>query len=93
MGSNYSGETSGKERSWRDAYNDELNEVVWGKVMTDTGNPYLDLAAGIYDKYTNKKSEFEREARELATKEGPEALKEFESKQKDLEYYDLNVSI
>ena len=82
-----------KERTWRDAYHDELVEVVSGKMMTDTGNPYTDLAGGIYDKYTNKKSDYEREARELATKEGPEALKEFEAKQKDLEYYDDNVSL
>ena len=81
------------ERSWRDAYHDELVEVVSGKVMTDTGSPFVDLAGAIYDKYTNKKSEYEKEARELATKEGPEALKEFEAKQKDLEDYDLNVSL
>ena len=82
-----------KERTWRDAYNDELHEVVASKVMTDTGSPFVDLAAGIYDKYTNKKSEYEREARDLATKGGPEALKEFESKQKDLEYYDDEISL
>ena len=67
--------------------------------MTDTGNPWTDLAGGLYHKwlihhkYTNKKSDYEREARELATKEGPEALKGFEKKQKDLEYYDDNVSL
>ena len=82
-----------KERTWRDAYHDELVEVVSGKMMTDTGNPYTDLAGGVYDKYTNKKSDYEREARDLATKEGPEALKEFEAKQKDLEYYDDEISL
>ena len=25
-----------KERTWRDAYDDELLELVYGKIMTDT---------------------------------------------------------
>ena len=88
-----SSSNNNKERTWRDACRDELVHIAAGKVMTDTGNPYMDIVGSIIDKYENKKDQYKQEARELATKEGPEALKEFEEKQKDLDYYDEECSL